>query len=51
MDDETCTTCFMKWRSWDKHPPCLKLSPEERRALGATAAALSQSTEPAELRP
>lgn len=40
MADETCGTCLLTWRSWDKHPPCLKLSPEERRELGATAATM-----------
>lgn len=43
MNDETCGTCFLTWHRSEKHPPCLKLSPDERRALGATAAALGQS--------
>lgn len=38
-DPDVCGTCFLRWYSWDKHPPCLKLSPEERRELGALAGA------------
>lgn len=33
----------MLWLRSEKHPPCLKLSPEERREIGATAATLSRS--------
>lgn len=44
MDDDNCTTCGLRWYSWNKHPPCLKLSPEERKAIGAT----SYLSEPAE---
>lgn len=39
MDPEVCETCELRWYSWDKHPPCLKLTPEERRERGAFAGA------------
>ena len=38
MDAYDCETCGLRWAPADRHPPCLKLSPEERRLLGATAA-------------
>lgn len=46
MDDPSlCGTCGLKWLRSARHPPCLKLSPEERRLLGATAEGAAQSTE------
>lgn len=43
MDSTTCGTCGLKWERSEKHPPCLKLDPETRREIGATAATLSRS--------
>lgn len=43
MDDDDpslCGTCGLNWPRSERHPPCLKLSPEERRELGATAATM-----------
>lgn len=40
MDDpDKCDTCSLRWGGIGSHPPCLKLSPEERKALGAYATA------------
>lgn len=47
-DPDVCTTCKLRWYSWDKHPPCLKLSPEERRERGALAGARPRVVEPPE---
>lgn len=38
MDASDCETCGLRWEREERHPPCLKLSPDERRAIGATAA-------------
>lgn len=35
QDPTTCGTCGLRWPREEKHPPCLKLSPEERRRLEA----------------
>lgn len=48
MADDVCTTCLMKWYSWDKHPPCLKLSTEERRRRGALSGARVFKEQPPE---
>lgn len=48
MDPDVCGTCELKWYSWDKHPPCLKLTPEERRARGALSGARVVKAQPEE---
>lgn len=40
---DVCGTCSLRWYAWNKHPPCLKLTPEERRELGAYDAALGRA--------
>lgn len=49
MDSTTCGTCFLDWPRSEKHPPCLKLSPAERRRLGALGS-YKPVTEPREVR-
>lgn len=38
MDSSRCGTCDLYWPREERHPPCLKLSPEERRERGALMA-------------
>ena len=33
MEPETCRDCGLKWGPEGSHPPCLKLDPDERRAI------------------
>lgn len=37
-DPDMCETCGLRWGGIGSHPPCLSLSPEERRAVGALSA-------------
>lgn len=37
-DPSNCGTCGLHWPRTMKHPPCLKLSPEERKRRGAMMA-------------
>lgn len=33
MDRYDCEDCGLRWGPAGSHPPCLELSPEERRAI------------------
>lgn len=49
MDSTTCGTCGLNWPRWEKHPPCLTLSPDERRRLGALGSYKPANEDPREV--